>query len=187
MTRPAALLPPAALAAPLWVALVGAASLFGCAESPSVQEPSAVPTSPPPSPSSPSATTPTPGSDEGKGLLLSLRPGRTSLAEAVEVTLVVENPAPEAGRFCDYHTPFEGIRNDIFEVTGPDGKALAYRGMMAKRAPPGPDDYVAIGAGQRLEATVDLRDAYALTPGLHRVRYAGFLGRTEALDLDVRP
>lgn len=91
----------------------------------------------------------------------------------VELVAVVRNTSDERQKFCTYHTPFEGIRNDIFVVQrGPS--PLDYRGMMAKRAPPGPSDHVTLAPRASSDrATVDLRSGYELVPGAYRVRFAG--------------
>jgi len=125
--------------------------------------------------------------DENAAFTLTLLAGKASLANGVEVTLKVTNTRESTEKFCDYHTPFEGIRNDIFEVIGPDGNALPYQGMMAKRAPPGPDDYIDVKGGDTASATVDLREVYPLKPGVHRVRYTGFLGSSNVVELDIKP
>ena len=91
----------------------------------------------------------------------------------VDVVTLVHNAGTERGTFCTYHTPFEGIRNDIFEVERGPG-TLDYRGMLAKRAPPGPKDHLTLAPGMSSRrATVDLREGYELVPGAYRVRFAG--------------
>lgn len=104
------------------------------------------------------------------GLVVTLLPGPTPTS----VILQVQNPTSTTKTFCDYHTPFEGLRNDIFEVGGAGGVALDYRGMMAKRAPPGDDDFLDVTAGQgRTSDPVDLLEGYALTAGTWTVRFSG--------------
>lgn len=103
--------------------------------------------------------------------------------DPVEVKLTVSNPGRAHQNFCRYHTPFEGIQNDIFALTGPSG-TLPYTGIMRKRAPAGPDDEVTLapaGGGEGLgwafkqcEATVDLRDGYGkLPPGEYTLQFKG--------------
>ncbi|MCB9670766.1 MAG: hypothetical protein H6734_14895 [Alphaproteobacteria bacterium] len=98
---------------------------------------------------------------------------RLEAGTGTEVTMTVVNTGPDRGTFCTYHTPFEGIRNDIFVVER-DGRELDYRGMMAKRAPPGPEDFRTVAAGGSVgPVTVDLSRGYALGPGTWSVRYRG--------------
>jgi hypothetical protein len=104
------------------------------------------------------------------GLVVTLLPGPSPTS----VVLQVENPTTTTKTFCDYHTPFEGLRNDLFEVRGVDGVVVDYRGMMAKRAPPGDDDFLDVPvSGRRTSDPVDLLEGYALTTGTWTVRFSG--------------
>lgn len=95
------------------------------------------------------------------------------VADGTKVALSVENTGADHGTFCTYHTPFEGIRNDIFIVER-DGEEVPYRGKMAKRAPPGPGDFLTLAPGARRgPVTVELATAYELTAGTYTVRYRG--------------
>jgi len=89
------------------------------------------------------------------------------------VRLTVRNPTDRPRTFCDYHTPFEGIRNHIFEVRDAAGAEIDYRGIMAKRAPPDDDDFITLAPGETRSAEVDLADAYELPPGRYAVRFIG--------------
>jgi peptidyl-Lys metalloendopeptidase len=90
------------------------------------------------------------------------------------VSMTVSNTTGARKIFCTYHTPFEGIRNEIFEVTNAGGDEIPYAGMMAKRAAPGPEDYVTLANGAFESAEVDLTDGYDLeTPGDYTVKFAG--------------
>ncbi|MEZ4322547.1 MAG: hypothetical protein R3F61_34085 [Myxococcota bacterium] len=92
-----------------------------------------------------------------------------------EVALTVENAGSARATFCTYHTPFEGIRNDIFIVER-DGVEVDYQGMMAKRTPPGPEDHRTLAPGAvEGPVTVDLSRGYPLSPGTYTVRYRGTL------------
>ncbi len=93
-------------------------------------------------------------------------------AGGTSVTIQVSNPTGAAIRFCRYHTPFEGVRNDIFRVSQ-GGRELGYQGMMAKRRPPGPADYLLVEPGASMEATVDLVPSWSLKKGTWTVQYRG--------------
>jgi peptidyl-Lys metalloendopeptidase len=73
-----------------------------------------------------------------------------------------------------WHTPLEGIKGRIFEVTCA-GESVAYAGRMMKRGDPVAGDYIRIAAGDSASAEVDLREAYSL----HRCDpcVVGFIGR----------
>lgn len=84
----------------------------------------------------------------------------------------VSNPNASAVSFCRYHTAFEGLSNDIFEVRAPDGSEVPYGGPMLKRAPPEPEDWFLVQPGRFHTAEVDLQDGYALQAGTtYAVRY----------------
>jgi hypothetical protein len=93
---------------------------------------------------------------DAAGLVVLLTAG-----EGAEIEMTVSNPTGERRVFCTYHTPFEGIRNDIFEVHRADsGEELEYAGMMAKRAAPGPEDFITLAPNGYESAAVDLTDGY---------------------------
>jgi peptidyl-Lys metalloendopeptidase len=107
---------------------------------------------------------------QADGLVVTLLPGPTPTSVILQVT----NPTSTTKTFCDYHTPFEGLRNNIFEVRSDGGVSLDYRGMMAKRAPPRDEDFLDVPAGQsRASGPVDLLEGYALTAGTWQVRFSG--------------
>ena len=65
------------------------------------------------------------------------------------------------------------IRNDIFEITT-DGQRVPYIGRLAKRAAPGPEDFIKVAPGQSLSNTVQLDSVYQFPPGpgTYKVRYS---------------
>jgi hypothetical protein len=99
--------------------------------------------------------------------------GEPSASRGVEVLVRVTNTSQKSQRFCNYHTPFEGFRNNFISITDAQGNEVPYRGMMAKRAAPTRDDYLTLAPGKSEEARVDLRDAYALPPGRYTVHFTG--------------
>lgn len=77
-------------------------------------------------------------------------------------------------KFCRYHTLFEGLRNDVLDVKNGDGIDLDYRGMMAKRAPPGPEDFITVAPGAEVVSEwVDVSEGYAFTAGKFTVVFPG--------------
>ncbi len=114
-----------------------------------------------------------------------------SASGEVKVETIIENPTDAPRTFCDYHTPFEGIRNRIFVIRGADGGELEYQGMMAKRAPPDDEDYITLASGASRSATVDLRSAYDLSPGAYEVHFYGSgicgLPDSEPITIEVGP
>jgi len=70
-----------------------------------------------------------------------------------------------------WYTPLEGIAGEILIVKY-DGKLLPYRGILATRVPPTPDDYVALDAGASVSVVVDLSEGYDLSePGEYTVKF----------------
>jgi hypothetical protein len=70
-----------------------------------------------------------------------------------------------------WYTPLEGIAGEILIVKH-NGKLLPYRGILASRVPPTPDDYVALEAGMSVSVVVDLAEGYDLSePGEYSVKF----------------
>jgi hypothetical protein len=98
---------------------------------------------------------------------------RLEAVGGTRIATTVENVGTTTATFCVYHTPFEGIMNDIFIVER-GGRAVPYEGPLASRVAPGPEHYVSLSAGQVAgPETVDLEGYYDLRPGTYTVRYRG--------------
>lgn len=108
---------------------------------------------------------------DGLTCTLSLVSGES--AEDLTLRLHVENPSSEIRQFCTYHTPFEGIRNNILIVKGADGSELDYRGKMAKRVPPDKDDFVVLKARASKDIEFQFGSAYQLGRGSYTVQFRG--------------
>ncbi len=167
------------------LALISALALTACDSKPSKPvEPAAVPTPP-----VPQEVVPVKVADS---LEVSLVPSKSAypLGKGMELRLRVRNPTTKPLRFCTYHTLFEGLRNDIFDVTGPAGD-VKYRGMMAKRAPPTEEDYLSLAPGAQVDSQpVDLGEGYAFDKaGKYTVVFPGGgisgLGASAPLELTV--
>lgn len=98
---------------------------------------------------------------------------RSRVDEPLDIRLVARNDGTDPLRFLVWNTPFdEALSADIFEITF-EGDILDYRGIMFRRAlPPDEDAYVTLGAGETLDAVVDLAQSYALDrPGQYTIRF----------------
>lgn len=116
--------------------------------------------------------------------VISVRP-RLKVGEPVEVRFRLSNPTSEPLWVLNWHTPLEGLENNIFEVTR-EGAELDYRGMMKKRAPPTASAYVKLGPGASVEATVELSESYDFTvPGKYTIAFPGPLMDVAARKADV--
>lgn len=101
--------------------------------------------------------------------LLSTSSGKDDLS----LRLVVENSTQERRQFCVYHSPFEGIRNNIFIVQDAQGNELDYHGKMAKRVPPGKKDFIILKAGASKSVDFSPEDAYEFSPGKYTIQFRG--------------
>jgi hypothetical protein len=98
-------------------------------------------------------------------------PATVKAGEPVEVVFRLSNPTPRPLYVLDWHTPLEGLLNDIFEVTR-DGAEVPYTGPMLKRGPPQADDYVTVAPGASVEGRVEVSLAYDLRqPGRYRIAF----------------
>ena len=94
--------------------------------------------------------------------------------EPIVVTFRLTNAGDSDAWVLGWHTPLEGIKGRIFDVSCA-GESVAYAGRMMKRGDPAAADYIRIAAGSSAAAEVDLREAYSL---LRCDQYVvGFTGR----------
>ncbi|WP_338863517.1 protease [Myxococcus stipitatus] len=102
-------------------------------------------------------------------------PSQVKAGEPVEVVFKLTNPTKQPLYVLKWHTPLEGIRNDIFTVTRAGSAApLGYGGPMMKRGPPDASSYATIAPGESVEARVDLSPAYGLDqPGTYHIAFRG--------------
>lgn len=63
------------------------------------------------------------------------------------------------------------VNNDLFVVTV-DGLEIPYMGAMMKRAPPNPQDFIRLSAGQSHDVRVELSEWYRVPSGAHQVTVA---------------
>ena len=96
-----------------------------------------------------------------------------SAKDGIVVTVTVRNDSATPQKFCAYHTPFEQIKNDLFEIVDAKNLGVEYRGVLARRVPPGPKDYITLAPRASKSATVDIRDAYPMSPGSYKIRQRG--------------
>jgi hypothetical protein len=103
---------------------------------------------------------------------LSVAP-RVRAGEPVEVAFQLRNPTARPLYVLDWHTPLEGLLNNIFLVTR-DGVEVPYAGPMLKRGDPQADDYVTVAPGTSVDAKVEASLAYDFTqPGTYRITFRG--------------
>ncbi|MFY1830653.1 protease [Myxococcus fulvus] len=102
-------------------------------------------------------------------------PSQVKAGEPVEVLFKLTNTSEQPVYVLKWHTPLEGIRNDIFNVTlAGAATEQSYMGPMAKRGPPDASSYATLAPGASAERSVDVAQAYGIqTPGTYRIRFIG--------------
>ena len=92
----------------------------------------------------------------------------------VLIKMIVKNIGKEVAVFCKYHTPFEGIQNNIFDVWKGQTE-IPYVGMLKKRIPPSEKDYVKLAPNKEVSCEVAL-DGYDMTQkGRYKLQFSGNL------------
>ncbi|MDY8136881.1 hypothetical protein [Aquimarina sp. 2201CG5-10] len=95
------------------------------------------------------------------------------LNESIVFSFTVKNISDTTVRFCDYHTPFEGIANEIFKVKR-DGKQLDYQGILKKRLPPEDKNYTKLNPGKSTACTFKINQSYLIDKkGLYTIQFIG--------------
>ncbi|OED36074.1 hypothetical protein AB833_28740 [Chromatiales bacterium (ex Bugula neritina AB1)] len=120
------------------------------------------------------------------GLKVELSPlkSRLKLDEPMELLFSLKNQTSEPAQILPWGTPLEDILSaDIFTVIH-SGKELSYTGRMVKRAKPQQSDYLSIAAGETVQQTVQLSEAYDVSEiGTYRVKFVPLTG-IQAYQLD---
>jgi peptidyl-Lys metalloendopeptidase len=114
-----------------------------------------------------------PATPAAGGVRVSVTPERTSLGKSDEVAVVVTitNASGTTAYLLKWQTPFGAVEAPLFEVTR-DGQPVPYLGRMVKRAPPSPDDYIALAPGTSRSVRVELSALYRMdVTGAYSIRY----------------
>ena len=91
--------------------------------------------------------------------------------ESVPVNVAITNQGKASVKILRWLTPFDGVKDNLFEVTI-DGKTVEYIGADYKRPAPTEKDYITLKAGETFAATVDLAGYYDLSKtGFYQVNY----------------
>ncbi len=85
---------------------------------------------------------------------------------------VVRNVTKDEKTFCLYHTPFEGIQNDIFDVAL-EGREIPYKGMMKKRVPPTINDHITLNSDEHSACSCELSGYSLKKSGLYSIQFPG--------------
>lgn len=91
--------------------------------------------------------------------------------DGVLVNVAITNPTKSAIKILRWHTPFDGVKEDLFAVTV-NGKPAEYIGAEYKRAAPTEKDYITLNPGQLMETVVDLAGFYDFSEsGYYQISY----------------
>jgi hypothetical protein len=100
-------------------------------------------------------------------------PASLKAGQPVEVTFRLSNPTAQPLYVLNWHTPLEGLKNNILEVSLA-GTELPYQGPMFKRGEPSADNYVTVAPGASVEGKIDASLAYDFSkPGTYRIAFRG--------------
>lgn len=109
----------------------------------------------------------------------------------IELTFTISNPNKKKIKYCDYHTPFEGIRNNILLVTHPNGEKVAYAGPMVKRKEPSKENYHKVKGGESVSTKFVINQGYPISdPGKYTIQFMGnasvnMLPNSNVLELEL--
>lgn len=92
--------------------------------------------------------------------------------EEVVVAMKVKNLGNATAEFCIYHTPFEGIQNNIFEISK-NSKIIYYQGKMKKRIPPEARHYRKLTLDQFIECSFILTGYDFSDKGRYTLTFSG--------------
>lgn len=91
--------------------------------------------------------------------------------EGVNVQVTLTNVSRDTVRVLKWHTPTDGIKEDLFQVTV-DGQKAEYNGRHYKWATPATTDFLRLAAGESVSYTVDLATVYDFAKtGSYSIRY----------------
>ncbi len=87
-------------------------------------------------------------------------PASVKSGEPVPMTVALHNRGASKLAVLDWGTPFEDAWLQPFVTVSREGKAVPYGGAAVKRGDPEFDEYFALSANERREATIDLALAF---------------------------
>ncbi len=117
-------------------------------------------------------TIPRDESDNGKVEVVLSAAAVYPVGADVVIQFKVHNGTSTNIRVGRYHTPFEGMRARYLKIIGPDGE-VSYSGIMAKRPPPGPEDFFTLDPASARNAEIVVNEAYELPGGSYTVQFVG--------------
>ncbi|WP_164015307.1 M35 family metallo-endopeptidase [Pyxidicoccus trucidator] len=97
-------------------------------------------------------------------VVVTLSTEKSSLAarDGVLVNVTLTNVSSRSVRVLKWHTPVDGVKEDLFRVTA-DGASAEYNGRHYKWATPEAHDFLTLKAGESVSRQVDLASIYDLS------------------------
>jgi len=147
-------------------------TLIGCTQNPDLTtsggDPLSIPTE---------TQNPTPTQPEGKdgldvGLVAQLEVAEyLSVGEEVRIIFTLTNTSDTPLYILKWYTPLEGIAGEIFQVTR-DGQKVPYKGILAYRDAPSPEDYFLLHPDESVEAYGHFGPSYDFSiPGKYEIKF----------------
>ncbi|HEV7645379.1 MAG TPA: M35 family metallo-endopeptidase [Pyrinomonadaceae bacterium] len=91
--------------------------------------------------------------------------------DSILIKVSITNTGKQPITILRWYTPLDGVKDDLFSVSI-DGKAVEYIGPHYKRPAPTAADYITLGSGETVGATIDLAGYYDLSAtGYYQVSY----------------
>ena len=116
-------------------------------------------------------------SDTDKGVVTTISmPATVKNGDQVRLSMEVKNNGNADCRFLKWNSPFEpAFLGDYLHITDEKGEKVSYRGAMAKRMWPPPEDaYLTLRPGGSLKAEIVISQAYDITkPGDYTIKFQG--------------
>ena len=94
-----------------------------------------------------------------------------SVGEEVRIIFTLTNTSDTPLYILKWYTPLEGIAGEIFQVTR-DGRKVPYKGILAYRDAPSPEDYFLLHPDESVEAYGHFGPSYDFSiPGNYEIKF----------------
>lgn len=97
-----------------------------------------------------------------------------SLENPLMIAFFIHNNHCKKQSVCEYMTPFEGFKGNLFEVIDEYGNKVAYQGIMKKRKKATQENYMNIKSKESVQVRFDLFKNYTLkNSGKYTIQFKG--------------
>lgn len=103
-------------------------------------------------------------------VIISTEKENVTFGDGVVIRMEVKNVSTVRGKFCKYHTPFEGILNKIFLVQY-ENQEIPYEGKLASRIGPSEEDYIHLDPGNHASCSVVLEGYSLKKKGSYKIQF----------------